>query len=61
MSTDRYPDKVSFRLPSGWRERLEALAVSEERSLADFLREHCRRILAAADKRAYRRRTANTK
>ena len=56
--SDSYPERVTVRLPAGYRVKLEALAAAEDRNLADFLREVCRRLLAAADKRAYRRRQA---
>ena len=53
---DRYPETLAHRVPADWRAKPEALAEANERSLAGFLREHTRRLLKAAGKRAQRRR-----
>lgn len=58
MSDTSYPEKLTVRLPPGWRAKLQALADADGRNLADFTREVFRRLIAAADKRAYRRRQA---
>ena len=57
MSVDRYPDRVSVRLPRGWRERIERMADEAERTPASWLRDLLRRALDSGD-RAERRRKA---
>lgn len=57
MPERTYPDRVAAALPAGWREKLEALAAADHRTLGAYLRDLIRRHLAAAERRERRQRT----
>lgn len=57
MTVERFPDRLSCRLPAGWRQRVEDAAARNGQSPAEWMRALIRKALDAAARADRRRRS----